>query len=159
MTPEDRSIFEALENDQLLSLAIYGEARGEPWEGQKAVGSVILNRADKAIMSDKPSPYGNSIKAVILKTLQFSCFNFGDPRVKDDPNFPKLKEFALNWFYWFGHDFSLRECWKCADGLLRGAYPRNTTATNYHASTMAKYPKWANSMKEVAQIGRHIFYA
>ena len=37
---------------QLLARAINGEARGEPYEGQVAVGAVILNRVKSASFPD-----------------------------------------------------------------------------------------------------------
>ena len=43
---------------QLMARAINGEARGEPYEGQVAVGAVILNRV-------KDSRFPNSISGVI----------------------------------------------------------------------------------------------
>ena len=43
---------------QLLARAINGEARGEPYEGQVAVGAVILNRV-------KSSKFPNTIAGVI----------------------------------------------------------------------------------------------
>ena len=54
-----------------LSLTVYGEARGEPVAGQKAVVKVIMNRADK---TNKP------IKTVALRKAQFSMYDQGIPR-------------------------------------------------------------------------------
>ena len=45
---------------QLMARAINGEARGEPYEGQVAVGAVILNRV-------KDSRFPNSISGVIYE--------------------------------------------------------------------------------------------
>ena len=45
-------------NVNLLARAIYGEARGEPYVGQVAVGAVILNRV-------KSSSFPNTISGVI----------------------------------------------------------------------------------------------
>src|SRR5690625_7747580 len=48
------------QNDiQLMANAVYGEARGEPYEGQVAVAAVILNRVNS------PS-FPNNIAGVIL---------------------------------------------------------------------------------------------
>lgn len=46
---------------QLLARAINGEARGEPYEGQVAVGAVILNRV-------KDSKFPNTIAGVIYQS-------------------------------------------------------------------------------------------
>ena len=45
---------------QLMARAINGEARGEPYEGQVAVGAVILNRV-------KDSRFPNTIAGVIYQ--------------------------------------------------------------------------------------------
>lgn len=45
----------------LLSRLIYGEARGEPYSGQVAVGAVVLNRV-------KSSSFPNSVAGVIYQT-------------------------------------------------------------------------------------------
>lgn len=45
---------------RLLAACIYGESRGEPYKGQVAVGSVILNRV-------KSSKFPNSIAGVIYQ--------------------------------------------------------------------------------------------
>ena len=49
---------------QLMARAINGEARGEPYEGQVAVGAVILNRV-------KDSRFPNSISGVIYQSGAF----------------------------------------------------------------------------------------
>ena len=40
---------------QLMARAINGEARGEPYEGQVAIGAVILNRVKHASFPDRKS--------------------------------------------------------------------------------------------------------
>lgn len=51
---------------QLLARAINGEARGEPYEGQVAVGAVILNRVED-------SRFPNSISGVIYQARCIYC--------------------------------------------------------------------------------------
>lgn len=55
---------------QLMARAINGEARGEPYEGQVAVGSVILNRV-------KSSQFPNTIAGVIYQTGAFTAVSDG----------------------------------------------------------------------------------
>ncbi|MFW6282133.1 MAG: cell wall hydrolase [bacterium] len=50
-----------------LAYVIHGEARGESFRGQVAVGAVILNR-----VKDKRFP--DNIREVVLQENQFSCF-------------------------------------------------------------------------------------
>ena len=55
---------------QLMARAINGEARGEPYEGQVAVGAVILNRV-------KSSQFPNSISGVIYQAGAFTAVSDG----------------------------------------------------------------------------------
>lgn len=56
---------------RLLAMAINGEARGEPYTGQVAVGAVILNRVRN------PS-FPNSIAGVIYQPLAFEAVDTGE---------------------------------------------------------------------------------
>ena len=59
------------QNDvQLLARCVNGEARGEPYEGQVAVGAVVLNRV-------KHASFPNSISGVIYQSGAFSCLYDG----------------------------------------------------------------------------------
>ena len=55
---------------ELLARLIHGEARGEPYEGQVAVGAVVLNRV-------KHASFPNSISGVIYQSGAFSCLYDG----------------------------------------------------------------------------------
>ena len=54
----------------LLARLISAEARGEPYEGQVAVGAVVLNRV-------KHSSFPNSVSGVIYQSGAFSCLDDG----------------------------------------------------------------------------------
>ena len=54
----------------LLARMISAEARGEPYEGQVAVGAVVLNRVEHA-------SFPNSISGVIYQSGAFSCLDDG----------------------------------------------------------------------------------
>jgi len=54
----------------LLARLISAEARGEPYEGQVAVGAVVLNRVEHA-------SFPNSISGVIYQSGAFSCLYDG----------------------------------------------------------------------------------
>jgi len=55
------------QNDiQLMANAVYGEARGEPYEGQVAVASVILNRVESPT-------FPNSVSGVIFEPRAFTA--------------------------------------------------------------------------------------
>ena len=59
---------------QLLARAINGEARGEPYEGQVAVGAVILNRV-------RHSSFPNTIAGVIYEPGAFTAVADGQINV------------------------------------------------------------------------------
>jgi len=59
---------------QLIARAINGEARGEPYEGQVAVGAVILNRV-------KSSKFPNTIAGVIYQSGAFTAVADGQINV------------------------------------------------------------------------------
>lgn len=63
-------IIENLSEIEILALTIYGESRGEPIQGQIAVGCVIRNRTEKR---------KKTYKEICLAPLQFSCWNTNDP--------------------------------------------------------------------------------
>jgi len=81
----------AARNDEkvLLAKAITGEARGEPYEGQVAVGAVILNR------TRNPS-FPNTIPGVIYQPLAFTAVADGQINLPPDPSCLKAAEDALN---------------------------------------------------------------
>ena len=54
----------------LLARLISAEARGEPYEGQVAVGAVVLNRV-------KHSSFPNSVSGVVYQSGAFSCLDDG----------------------------------------------------------------------------------
>ena len=62
---------------QLLARAINGEARGESYEGQVAVGAVILNRV-------KSSKFPNTIAGVIYQSGAFTAVSDGQINVPID---------------------------------------------------------------------------
>ncbi len=120
-----------------LTEAIYFEARGEPVEGQIAVGEVVLNRVDA------PN-YPADVCTVVHQgagnapACQFSYTCDGIPdRVTD----------AASW------DLAGR----IARYLLDGAPRRfSGNATHYHADYVD--PDWARAYPQTAHLGRHLFY-
>ena len=74
---------------QLMARAINGEARGEPYEGQVAVGAVILNRV-------KDSRFPNSISGVIYQSGAYTCVADGQINLGYDNNSKKAAQDAIN---------------------------------------------------------------
>lgn len=71
---------------QILANAVYGEARGEPYEGQVAVAAVILNRLES-------SEFPDSISGIIFQPLAFTAV--ADGQIWLEPN-ERAKEAVLD---------------------------------------------------------------
>ena len=114
-------------NVQLLARAINGEARGELYEGQVAVGAVILNRV-------KDSKFPNTIAGVIYQKGAFTAVSDGQINVpiEEDSTVVKAARDALNG-------------WDPTDGAIY--YFNPNTATN----------KWIWSRPLIKTIGKHRF--
>lgn len=112
---------------QLLARAINGEARGEPYEGQVAVGAVILNRV-------KHSSFPNTIAGVIYQSGAFTAVADGQINVPiaEGATVVKAAQDALNG-------------WDPTDGAIY--YFNPNTATN----------KWIWSRPLIKTIGKHRF--
>ncbi|WP_425514395.1 spore cortex-lytic enzyme [Clostridium mobile] len=74
---------------QLLARLINGEARGEPYEGQVAVGAVVLNRV-------RDSRFPNTIAGVIYQPGAFTAIADGQIHAAMEPNSIKAANDALN---------------------------------------------------------------
>ena len=112
---------------QLMARAINGEARGEPYEGQVAVGAVILNRV-------KSSQFPNTIAGVIYQAGAFTAVADGQINVLIDEGSTvyKAARDAMNG-------------WDPTGGCIY--YFNPATATN----------KWIWSRPHVKTIGKHRF--
>ena len=123
--------------DHCLAQAIYFEARGEPVEGQIAVGEVILNRVDDA-------HYPSTICGVVFQNERWRhrCqFSFACDGLSDEP----LE----------------RDAWmmarRIANLVKARLVPDNSgEATHYHATYVS--PKWKHGLEQTVQLGRHVFY-
>ncbi len=138
--------FRKLSTEQLLALTIYGESRSESIEGKIAVGTVILQRHIQL---------NQSIKRVILKHNQFSCFSLKDKQ------YERLTRIALNWKANYKKLPALQECYELSKGLLNGKIVGHkllmeNTAT--HFKTVKVTPKWSKKFRLICQIGGHQFY-
>lgn len=112
---------------QLIARAINGEARSELYEGQVAVGAVILNRV-------KSSKFPNTIAGVIYQSGAFTAVSDGQINVPIASNSTVVKaaQDALNG-------------WDPTGGAIYYFNPK--TATN----------KWIWSRPQIKTIGNHIF--
>ena len=76
-------------NLNLLSRLIFGEARGEPYVGQVAVGAVVLNRV-------KSSSFPNTIAGVIYQNGAFDVVSDGQINLVQNSTAKKAAQDALN---------------------------------------------------------------
>ncbi|MBS7298002.1 MAG: spore cortex-lytic enzyme [Eubacteriales bacterium] len=76
-------------NVRLLAMLISGEARGETYEGQVAVGAVVLNRV-------KHSSFPNSIAGVIYQNGAFTAVDDGQINMSPTNSCVKAAKDALN---------------------------------------------------------------
>ena len=145
MKPQIPECFLKLDETKLLALCIYGEARGEPMASRLGCASVIMNRKKAG------GWYGSTIRDVILKPKQFSCFN------SNDPNYIGLMAIASNWERMYDKDKALRECFSIAYAVVEGDMPDNVLGAT-HYKTIKCVASWAASMQLVATLGHHEFY-
>lgn len=112
---------------QLLARAINGEARGEPYEGQVAVGAVILNRVSS-------SNFPNTISGVIYEKGAFTAVSDGQINVPLDEKSTVVK---------------------AAQDALNGWDPTNGALYYFNPDTATS--SWIWSRKEICTIGKHKF--
>ena len=144
-TPVNKKTTPANREIELIAKTIWGEGRGESYEGKVAIGNVILNRYKISKATKKSDWWGNTIEQIILHPYQFSCHNH------NDPNKAKIAKLTTD-------DYHYRESLKIARGILSGKIKDNTRgATHYFAYKVVR-PRWASSMKKTRRIGNHDFY-
>lgn len=120
-----------------LAEVIYGEARGEGWCGQIAVGSVVVNRLKK-----DPKRWGATVAQVVNKPNQFSSFG------KTDPNLKRMKRADES-----EHAFFMANL--AAIAVLSGAADPTGGAVYFHHRNMT--PNWAPGTTVTAIIGAHVY--
>jgi len=144
------NVFWQLSESQIMSVTLYGEARGESTEGKIAVGSIILERVDHREWD------GKTVHEVCLMPKQFSCFN------EKDPNRIKLEFIASNWDAAMSCNIALNDCFCIALGLLQGTIQRTPEIAKSHATQYCRTDfdvYWKSSFKKVLTVGSHSFYA
>ena len=112
---------------QLLARAIHGEARGESYEGQVAVGAVILNRT-------RDPNFPKTIAGVIYQPGAFTAVDDGQINIPIDSSSTAVKaaQDAMNG-------------WDPTDGCIYYWNPATATSS------------WIWSRQVVKKIGKHYF--
>jgi spore germination cell wall hydrolase CwlJ-like protein len=133
---ESQAEFEERER-RCLATAIYFEARGEPTQGQIAVGQVILNRV-------RAPQFPETICGVVYQgQMAPGCqFSFACDGKTDNPKRGAQWELAQS----LSRKITSGQVW----------LPEVGYSTFYHADYVR--PGWASAMNKIDSIGRHIFY-
>nr|DAK07313.1 MAG TPA: Cell Wall Hydrolase [Bacteriophage sp.] len=125
--------------DDVLTLArtVWGEARGEGTEGQKAVIHTVFNRFKSGRWYA-----GKTIAATCKKPWQYSCWN------KNDPNRAKMEELTYI------------ELKPYIDLIEEAEFEPDPTggATHYYNPKVCAAPKWAAGMRPCYVCGHHLFF-
>lgn len=114
-----------------LALAVYWEARGEPFNGQIAVAQVIMQRVESR-------RYPDSICGVVKQRKQFSFYSDGR---SDKPTKLQAWDLALS----------------IAEVVQEGRAPEMVPGALWYYAPAKVSPGWAKSMRQVAVIGGHRF--
>ena len=115
-----------------LAQAIYFEARGEPLDGQLAVGRVVINRAESGVF---PADYCG----VVTQRAQFSFVRGGVIPTPDTSSSAWKRAVALA-------QIAHQELW---DSPVKDALFFHATYVN---------PSWARKKVATAKLARHVFY-
>lgn len=129
---------------RIAAETVWGEARGESYEGKLAVAWVIRRRVDE------PAWWGRDVVSVCCHEWQFSCRN------ANDPNAAKLAKVPDD-------DPAYVECLRAVEEAFLGEPHENPTASIGGAShykvvgTTAMWDDAASKLPSIT-IGRHIFF-
>ncbi|SFX72545.1 N-acetylmuramoyl-L-alanine amidase [Thermoactinomyces sp. DSM 45891] len=115
-------------NLELLARAVYSEARGEEFQGQVAVASVIINRTESGA-------FPRSIRGVIFQKNAFTAVSDGQFWLKPDAEAYQAAKLAIN-----GSDPT--------DGALYYYNPKTATS---------KWMKSKAEKSSTKRIGNHVF--
>lgn len=122
---------------RILSYTIYAEARGEPYNGQKAVASVIHTRSRQLHLP---------MAEVCLQEKQFSCWN----SISEVPSFYGPGKGLKS------SDIKARNTCYTLAWLLVSGYGKWDYLTHFYNPAKAS-PSWRRDMKGVQTIGNHVF--
>lgn len=122
---------------EVLTEAVYYEARGEPTLGQLAVVQVIMNRV-------KSKRFPNSIPEVVYQPLQFS---YNNSRSSYEDVLPMTNRVAYN------HAKSLSK--RFLEGSIE-VVPVGDSDHYFNGDLTS--PKWAAKMSYKVTIGKHSFF-
>ena len=130
---------QTLDEIDVLTRTVFGEARGESAEGQAAVAWVIRNRVTK-----NRRYLGRTVKEVCLMPHQFSCWN------TNDSNRQKLLQPDTS-------DKTYVQILRIVEQVMNGTIKDNTQGSMHYHTDRVK-PNWVTDKTPVVTIGHHLFY-
>ena len=122
--------------DHLGVAVVYGESRGEPFEGKVAVGEVVRNRTKAKYFSN------GDIASTVFWPKQFSSMN--------DDNHWRWMLFVLD-----DNDPVVRECFKAWTMSAKSTLAAHALL---FCNLSLCHPNWAKDEDRVAVFGHHTFY-
>ena len=157
--PDPARAIEEQDEDVLLAMLVWGEARGESAQGRLAVAHVPLTRLARRRESGKKGLL--TLREQILSPFQFSCFNANDPN-RGRLVRPVESDGLASWV----------ACWTSAMAALMGRNENPVPgATHYVVSRLwsrptavGRRPRWyeepcirSGKTKFIGVIGKHTF--
>lgn len=124
----DKCISISKNDIDLMAKLVYGESRGEPFEGKVAVASVVLNR----LLSPN---FPNTIEGVIFQTNAFSCVRNRD--IKANPD---------------------QSCYDAVYEAINGKDPTNEALFFYNPTIATCSWMKQTQKKDTKSIGNHVFF-
>jgi hypothetical protein len=142
-------LLSSLTPEQLAVITLYGEARGEPIEGQVAVAHVFRNRVLRG-------DWGPSLASVLGGWAQFSCLwpTLGGK------NYTKVMEAAQRYREEGAFSPLFRQLEWVVSGVFGEKILDNTQGACHYYASGTPTPFWAvGDATYVGQKGRHLFFA
>jgi spore germination cell wall hydrolase CwlJ-like protein len=141
----------AQKNTECLATNIYFEARGESYEGKKAVAFVTLNRVESPNFPD-------TICDVVYQARHSRWW-----KTERDRLVPIKHQCQFSWYCDGKSDYirnihEYEELYKLASEIIVGKHSDNTGGADYYHSTKVK-PDWRLAFTRTTKIDKHIFYA
>ncbi|MEK6854603.1 MAG: cell wall hydrolase [Nanoarchaeota archaeon] len=122
-------------DEVLLARMIFGEASNCSDEEKIAVAYSAINR-----VNDGNSWNGTSLREVILKPAQYSCFNRADPNRKRVMN-PQAYD-----------EKSFEHCLDIAGKVLAGRYNDPTNGATHYFNPNLAQPSWQHNLSRIGKI-------
>lgn len=126
----------------ICARTVYGEARGESFEGKKAVAWVMRNRW---LSTEGQFEKDDTLATACLRHRQFSAWN------KEDPNFKAMFTVQAN-------NIAFRECVRAVRDVLDQPSGADPTQGSTHYHTTSAEPGWSIGVTPVLEAGVHVFF-